>query len=131
MAMATCHFLERILRWLAGILGRFVIVRVREKCNIARMVQGHAADLDIDLEPLPNYSLDLDPIERLREWMRKEVTRGLCRSCLKALRAGMSRLWRVDQCRRHGDRGSPLAGVRSRAGVRGETPGLSTNQVEC
>ena len=51
------------------------------------MVQGHAAELGIELVPLPGYSPDLNPIERLWDWMRQEVTRGHCHSSLKALRA--------------------------------------------
>ena len=85
--MATCHFLERILRWRSGLPGRVVIIWDNAPCHIARMVQGHAAELGIELVALPGYSPDLNPIERLWDWMREEVTRGHCHISLKALRA--------------------------------------------
>ena len=86
-AMATCHFLERVLRWRSGMPGRVVIIWDNAPCHIARMVQGHAAELGIELIPLPGYSPDLNPIERLWDWMRQEVTRGHCHASLKALKA--------------------------------------------
>jgi transposase len=50
------------------------------------VVTGHAAELGIELVFLPGYSPDLNPIERLWDWMREEVTRGHCHVSLKALR---------------------------------------------
>lgn len=72
-AMATCHFLERVLRWRAGLLGPVVVIWDNAPCHIARMVQGHAKKLGIELIPLPGYSPDLNPIERLWDWMRGHV----------------------------------------------------------
>jgi len=86
-AMATCHFLERVLRWRAGVPGRIVIIGDTAPCHIAQRVQGHAAELGIELVALPGYSPDLNPIERLWDWMRQEVTRGHCHADLKALKA--------------------------------------------
>ena len=43
-------------------------------------------ELGIELVNLPGYSPDLNPIERLWDWMREEVTRGHCHASLAALR---------------------------------------------
>ena len=85
--MATCHFLERILRWRSGLPGRVVIIWDNAPCHISRMVSGHAAELGIDLVALPGYSPDLNPIERLWDWMREEITRGFCHASLGELRS--------------------------------------------
>ncbi len=84
---ATCHFLERVARWRAGVPGELVVIWDNAPCHISRMVQGHAGELGIELIALPGYSPDLNPIERLWDWMRDEVTRGHCHVSLKAMRA--------------------------------------------
>ena len=86
-ALATCQFPERILRWRANLPGQVVIIWDNTPCQIARMVQGHAAELGIELLAFPGYSPDLNPIERLRDWMRKEITRGHCHVSLPELRS--------------------------------------------
>ena len=84
---ATCHFLERVARWRAGLPGKVVVIWDNAPCHIAKVVTGHAAELGIELVFLPGYSPDLNPIERLWDWMRDEVTRGHCHVNLKALRS--------------------------------------------
>jgi DDE superfamily endonuclease/Winged helix-turn helix len=84
---ATCHFLERVARWRAGLPGKIVVIWDNAPCHIARVVTGHAEELGLELVFLPGYSPDLNPIERLWDWMREEVTRGHCHCSLKALRA--------------------------------------------
>ena len=84
---ATCHFLERVARWRSGLPGKVVVIWDNAPCHIAKVVTGHAAELGIELVFLPGYSPDLNPIERLWDWMREEVTRGHCHVSLRALRA--------------------------------------------
>ena len=83
---ATCHFLGRVARWRAGLPGQIVVIWDNAPCHIAQVVQAHAEELGIELVALPGYSPDLNPIERLWDWMRDEVTRGHCHSSLKSLR---------------------------------------------
>jgi transposase InsO family protein len=83
---ATCHSLERMARWRAWLPGKVVVIWDNASCHISRMVQGHAAELGIELIALPGYSPDLNPIERLWDWMRDEVRRGHCHVSLKAIR---------------------------------------------
>jgi hypothetical protein len=84
--MPTCHFLSRVARWRAGHQGQIVVIWDNAPCPIARVVKAHAEELGIELVALPGYSPDLNPIERLWDWMREEVTRGHCQASLAALR---------------------------------------------
>jgi hypothetical protein len=88
---ATCHFLERVARWRAGLPGKVVVIWDNAPCHIAKVVTGHAEELGIELVNLPGYSPDLNPIERLWDWMREEVTRGHCHVSLAALRVACQR----------------------------------------
>jgi hypothetical protein len=88
---ATCHFLGRVARWRAGLPGQVVVIWDNAPCHVAKVVQAHAAELGIELVALPGYSPDLNPIERLWDWMREEVTRGHCHASLAALRAACQR----------------------------------------
>jgi transposase len=47
-------------------------------CHVAKRVKAEAARLGVAIVNLPGYSPDLNPIERLWDWMREEVTRGFC-----------------------------------------------------
>ena len=51
-----------------------------------KAVTAHAEELGIELVFLPGYSPDLNPIERLWDWMREEVTRGHCHDSLATLK---------------------------------------------
>ncbi len=82
---ATCRFLDRVAQWRAGLAGKLVVIWDNAPCHIARIVQTHAKELGIELVALPGYSPDLNPIERLWDWMREEVTRGHCHESLGAL----------------------------------------------
>ena len=55
------------------------------------MVAGHAEEPGIELVNLPGYSPDLNPIERLWDRMRQEVTRGHCHANLAELWAACQR----------------------------------------
>jgi transposase len=44
-----------------------------------------AADLGFTLVPLPAYSRDLNPIESLWKWMRKDVTQDHCYRTMREL----------------------------------------------
>ena len=82
---ATCEFLRRVKAWRAGQPGRLVVVWDNAPCQRAVAVQREAGLLGIDLMYLPGYSPDLNPIERLWDWMREEVTRGHCHATLDEL----------------------------------------------
>jgi hypothetical protein len=89
--LATCHFLERVARWRAGLPGQVVVIWDNAPCHIARMGTAHAEELGIELVFLPGDSPDLNPIERLWDWMRDAVTRGHCQASLAALRVACQR----------------------------------------
>ena len=117
-----------VARWRAGLPGKVVVIWDNAPCHVAKVVTGQAEELGIELVNLPGYSPDLNPIERLWDWMREEVTRGHCHASLAALG------WRASSSSpgstRPRARGrSTLAQIRARPGVRGETPGLNVNWV--
>jgi transposase len=74
----TVLFLRALLAWRAGKRGRLVLIWDNAPCHVAKVVRAEAARLGIDIINLPGYSPDLNPIERLWDWMREEVTRGFC-----------------------------------------------------
>ncbi len=84
--MATCDFLLRVVQWRQALGKPIVVIWDNAPCHVAKVVQGHAAELGVELVPLPGYSPDLNPIERLWDWMREEVTRHHCHASLKELR---------------------------------------------
>jgi len=88
---ATCHFLERVARWRSGLPGKVVVIWDNAPCHVAKVVTAHAEELGVELVFLPGYSPDLNPIERLWDWMREEVTRGHCHASLAELRAACQR----------------------------------------
>ena len=49
------------------------------------MVAAEAARLGIVVVNLTGYSPDLNPIERLWDWMREDVTRGFCHGSVAQL----------------------------------------------
>ena len=75
------------MRWCAGLPGRVVVIWDNAPGYIAKMVSGHAAERGPELVALPGYSPELNPIERLWDWMREAVTRGHCHESLSSLRA--------------------------------------------
>lgn len=74
----TVRFLRELAAWRAGQAGRLVLVWDNAPRQVARVAAEEAARLGIEIVNLPGYSPDLNPIERLWDWMREEVTRGFC-----------------------------------------------------
>jgi transposase len=81
----TVKFLQEVARWRAGKKGQLVIIWDGAPCHRAKIVTAEAARLGIKLVPLPGYSPDLNPIERLWDWMREDVTRGHCHASVPEL----------------------------------------------
>jgi transposase len=81
----TVSFLQALALWRAGKKGRLVLIWDNAPCHVAKVVKAEAAKLGITLVNLPGYSPDLNPIERLWDWMREEVTRGFCHQSVAEL----------------------------------------------
>ena len=81
----TVQFLHALVRWRAGKTGRLVLIWDNAPCHVAKVVTAEAARLGIEVVNLPGYSPDLNPIERLWDWMREEVTRGVCHGSVAEL----------------------------------------------
>jgi transposase len=81
----TVNFLQALVAWRAGKPGRLVLIWDNAPCHVAKVVTAEAARLGIAVVNLPGYSPDLNPIERLWDWMREEVTRGHCHPSVPAL----------------------------------------------
>lgn len=81
----TVQFLRALARWRAGKRGRLVLIWDNAPCHVAKVVPAEAARLGIEVVKLPGYSPDLNPIERLWDWMRAEVTRGFCHGSVPEL----------------------------------------------
>ena len=76
-------------RWRAN--ERVVVIWDNAPCHRAKVVKAEAAELGIELIYLPGYSPDLNPIERLWDWMRQEVTRGHCHRSVAELTSACQR----------------------------------------
>jgi len=81
----TTQFLEALVKWQAGQHGKLVIIWDNAPCHVAKIVKGKAAELGIELVYLPGYSPDLNPIERLWDWLREDVTRSYCHGSVAEL----------------------------------------------
>lgn len=81
----TVQFLRELARWRAGKTGRLVLIWDNAPCHVAKVVAAEAARLGIEVVKLPGYSPDLNPIERLWDWMREDVTRGYCHGSVPEL----------------------------------------------
>jgi transposase len=81
----TVQFLRELARWRAGQPGRLVVIWDNAPCHVAKVVKAEAARLGIEIVNLPGYSPDLNPIERLWDWMREEVSRGHCHDSVPQL----------------------------------------------
>ena len=68
-------------------------------CHVAKVVTAEAARLGIEVVNLPGYSPDLNPIERLWDWMREEVTRGFCHASVAGVDRRLSGVHRPHQPR--------------------------------
>jgi transposase len=83
----TVEFLRELKRWREGKAGELVVIWDNAPCHTAKVVKAEAARLGVELIYLPGYSPDLNPIERLWDWMRQEVTRGHCHPSVAGLTA--------------------------------------------
>ena len=81
----TVNFLRALVAWRAGKGGRLVLIWDNAPCHVAKRVTAEAARLGVEIVNLPGYSPDLNPIERLWDWMREEVTRGFCHASVTEL----------------------------------------------
>lgn len=87
-----CNTLNTLdfLRWLKGWLGkekrRVKIIWDGAAWHKAIATQELAKELGFDAEVLPGYSPDLNPIEGLWRWLRKEVTQLHCYSSVLELK---------------------------------------------
>ena len=82
---STAAFRHRVEEWVRKTGRRLVVIWDGAPWHRAKLVQQAASDLGIELIQLPRYSPDLNPIEGLWKWMRKEVTQLCCHPHLKAL----------------------------------------------
>lgn len=87
----TVKFLQELKRWRAKERGKIVVIWDNAPCHTAKVVKAKAAELGVELIYLPGYSPDLNPIERLWDWTRQEVTRGHCHSSVAELTAACQR----------------------------------------
>jgi transposase len=81
----TVQFLQRIAAWKSNSRRQLVIIWDGASWHRSQLVQSEAQQLAITLVQLPAYSPDLNPIERLWQWMRQEVTRNFCHASLHEL----------------------------------------------
>jgi transposase len=94
----TVSFLQALVAWRKGLKGRLVLIWDNAPCHVAKIVKAEAALLGIELVFLPGYSPDLNPIERLWDWMREEVTRGCChRSVAELIAACQAFIERINR----------------------------------
>lgn len=94
----TVLFLQALVAWRAGKKGRLVLIWDNAPCHVAKVVREEAARLGIAVVRLPGYSPDLNPIERLWDWMREEVSRGFChRSVPELIAACQAFIERINQ----------------------------------
>jgi transposase len=82
----TAEFLGRVARWREGKC-RVVVVWEDAPAHTARVAKARAEELGIERVWLPAYSPDLNPIERLWDWLRDGVTRGHCHPSVDESRA--------------------------------------------
>ncbi len=81
----TAEFLQRVAEWVEPAGRRVVVIWDGAPWHRAKLVQQAAADLGIEILPLPGYSPDLNPIEGLWKWMREDVTQHECYPSLREL----------------------------------------------
>ena len=82
---ATIAFLKKVSAWVPADGRRVVVIWDGAPWHRARRVARAAAELGLELVPLPGYSPDLNPIEGLWKWMREEVTQLTCYGSVREL----------------------------------------------
>ena len=87
---ATIKFLRKVACWVPADGRRVKVVWDGAPWHRAKRIAKAAEELGLELEALPSYSPDLNPIEGLWKWMREEVAlrsfatvRDLFDACLK------------------------------------------------
>jgi transposase len=81
----TAQFLERLSAWLAEEERPVIVIWDGAPWHRAKLVQQKAQQLGMQLFHLPGYSPDLNPVERLWQWLREDVTQLFCHPSLHAL----------------------------------------------
>lgn len=81
----TVKFLYQLADWLGPDATPVILIWDGAPWHQAKSVQEAVADLGFTLKPLPGYSPDLNPIERLWKWLREEVTQHHCHASLREL----------------------------------------------
>lgn len=71
---ATLKFLNKVAAWVPADGRRVKVIWDGAPWHRAKRIAKAAADLGLELEQLPSYSPDLNPIEGLWKWMREDVT---------------------------------------------------------
>ncbi|GIV79014.1 MAG: hypothetical protein KatS3mg050_3408 [Litorilinea sp.] len=87
----TVRFLEQLAQWLGETKHPVVLIWDGASYHRSQQVRAAAQRLGIHILPVPAYSPDLNPVERLWQWLREEVTRlhcypslyELCLACLR------------------------------------------------
>ena len=80
----TADFLRRVGAWVEG-LPRPTVIWDGSPVHRARVAQSAAQEAGLEVQWLPAYSPDLNPIEGLWKWIREEVTGGYCHVSVEAL----------------------------------------------
>jgi len=81
----TCQFLEQLVAWLDDDERPVILIWDGAPWHRSKDVQEKAQQLGLELLPLPGYSPDLNPVERLWQWLREDVTQLYCHPSLQAL----------------------------------------------
>jgi transposase len=81
----TCQFLEQLSAWLGEDERQVILIWDGAPWHRSKRVQEKAHQLGLHLLQLPGYSPDLNPVERLWQWLREDVTQLYCHPSLHAL----------------------------------------------
>jgi transposase len=82
----TLHFLQQLSLWLGKTDRQVILIWDGASYHRSQQVRTCAAQLGLQLLPLPAYSPDLNPIEGLWKWLREVVTQHYCHTSLAELR---------------------------------------------
>ena len=92
------QLLRERVRWRAGTKGRRVRIGDNAPCHVAKAVKAEATRLGIERVNRPGSRPDRNPLERLGDWMRQEVSRGFCHKSVQELHeAGQAFLARINR----------------------------------
>jgi transposase len=87
IGVATAKTPSTLLRRLRAAIpeGKLIVIWDGAPYHRAKTVWAAAASLDIHIEPLPGYTPDLMPVERLWRWLREDVTYNHCHATAEDL----------------------------------------------